>query len=258
MSLNRPEKLNAISRDMLAELRHVLTAIDRDDDVRVVILTGAGRAFSAGFDISHEGRDQEIYDMQPDEWREHLKEDIDTFMMIWQLRQPVIAAINGYALAGACELAQICDIKIASDQARLGEPEIRFGTGPPLLITPFSVGLAKAKELLLTGDMVDAHEAERLGMINRVVPHDELMAECERTARKLMKIAQVGLKMNKLAVNRALEGMGFLQAIQQNLELVVHFDTSRTPEQEQFNRIRMEQGLRAALDWRDARFKDES
>jgi enoyl-CoA hydratase/carnithine racemase len=257
LTLNRPERLNAINRDMLAELRHVLTAIDKDEDVRVVILTGAGRAFSAGFDISHEGEEKEIYERQPDEWREHLKEDIDTFLMIWHLSKPVIAAINGYALAGACELAQICDIKIASDRAVLGEPEIRFGTGPPLLITPFSVGLAKAKELLLTGDTITAHEAERLGMINRVVPHDELMAECERTARKLMKIAQVGLKMNKIAVNRALESMGFLQAIQHNLELVVHFDTSRTPEQEQFNQIRAEQGLRAALDWRDARFKED-
>jgi enoyl-CoA hydratase/carnithine racemase len=257
LTLHRPEKLNAISREMLTELRHVLTAIDKDDEVRVVILTGAGRAFSAGFDISGEGRDKEIYERQPDEWREHLKEDIETFLMIWHLSQPVIAAINGYALAGACELAQICDIKIASDRAVLGEPEVRFGTGPPLLITPFSVGLAKAKELLLTGDTIDAHEAERLGMINRVVPHDQLMAECERTARKLMKIAQVGLKMNKIAVNRALEGMGFLQAIQHNLELVVHFDTSRTPEQAEFNRIRAEQGLRAALDWRDARFKED-
>jgi enoyl-CoA hydratase/carnithine racemase len=257
ITLNRPEKLNAISRTMLAELRHVLAAIDKDEAVRVVILTGAGRAFSAGFDISGEGRDKEIYELEPDEWREHLKEDIDTFMMIWNLSKPVIAAINGYALAGACELAQICDIKIASDRAVLGEPEIRFGTGPPLLITPFNVGLTRAKELLLTGDTIDAHEAERLGMINRVVPHDQLMAECERTARKLMKIAQVGLKMNKLAVNRALEGMGFLQAIQHNLELVVHFDTSRTPEQEQFNQIRDERGLRAALDWRDARFKED-
>jgi enoyl-CoA hydratase/carnithine racemase len=257
ITLHRPEKLNAISRTMLAELRHVLAAIDKDEAVRVVILTGAGRAFSAGFDISGENRDKEIYELQPDEWREHLKEDIDTFMMIWTLSKPVIAAINGYALAGACELAQICDIKIASDRAVLGEPEIRFGTGPPLLITPFNVGLTKAKELLLTGDTIDAHEAERLGMINRVVPHDQLMAECERTARKLMKIAQVGLKMNKLAVNRALEGMGFLQAIQHNLELVVHFDTSRTPEQEQFNQIRAERGLRAALDWRDARFKED-
>lgn len=257
LTLHRPEKLNAISREMLAELRHVLAAIDKDDEVRVVILTGAGRAFSAGFDISGERREKEIYELEPDEWREHIKEDIDTFLMIWHLSKPVIAAINGYALAGACELAQICDIKIASDRAVLGEPEVRFGTGPPLLITPFSVGLTKAKELLLTGDMIDAHEAERLGMINRVVPHDQLMAECERTARKLMKIAQVGLKMNKIAVNRALEGMGFLQAVQHNLELVVHFDTSRTPEQAEFNRIRAERGLRAALDWRDARFKED-
>ncbi len=257
LTLNRPERLNAISREMLAELRHVLAAIDTDDEVRVVILTGAGRAFSAGFDISHADDEPEIYERQPDEWRQHLKEDIDTFMMIWDLSKPVIAAINGYALAGACELAQICDIKIASDRAVLGEPEIRFGTGPPLLITPFSVGLAKAKELLLTGDMIDAHEAERLGMINRVVPHDRLLAECERTARKLMKIAQVGLKMNKIAVNRALESMGFLQAIKHNLELVVHFDTSRTPEQEEFNRVRAAKGLRAALDWRDARFKED-
>jgi enoyl-CoA hydratase/carnithine racemase len=257
LTLHRPDKLNAISRDMLAELRHVLAAIDTDAEVRVVILTGAGRAFSAGFDIGQAPDGKEIYQLDADEWREHIKEDIDTFMMIWRLSQPVIAAINGYALAGACELAQICDIKIASDKAVLGEPEIRFGTGPPLLITPFSVGLAKAKELLLTGDMIDAYEAERLGMINRVVPHEQLMTECERTARKLMKIARVGLKMNKIAVNRALESMGFLQAIQHNLELVVHFDTSRTPEQAEFNRIRAEQGLRAALDWRDARFKEE-
>ena len=256
LTLNRPEKLNALSQGLMAELRHVLAAIEQDDGVRVVILTGAGRAFSAGFDISHEGEDREIYERPADEWRTHLQENIHTFLMIWNLSKPVIAAINGYALAGACELAQVCDIKIASDKAVLGEPEIRFGTGPPLLITPFSVGLAKAKELLLTGDMIDAYEAERLGMINRVVPHDDLMRECERTAQKLMRIPQLGLKMNKIAVNRALEGMGFLQTIQQNLELVVHFDTSRTPEQEQFNHIRATQGLRAALDWRDARFKE--
>jgi enoyl-CoA hydratase/carnithine racemase len=136
LTLHRPEKLNAINRAMLAELRHALAAIDKDSEVRVVILTGAGRAFSAGFDIGAEGRDKEIYELEPDEWREHIKEDIDTFMMIWHLSKPVIAAINGYALAGACELAQICDIKIASDKAVLGEPEIRFGTGPPLLMSP--------------------------------------------------------------------------------------------------------------------------
>ena len=128
--------------------------------------------------------------------------------------------------------------------------------GPPLLITPFSVGLARAKELLLTGDTVDAYEAARIGLVSRVVPHDRLMPECESIARKICNISQVGVKMSKIAVNRALEGMGFLSTIEHNLELMTHFDTSLTPEQEQFNSIRKEKGLRAALDWRDARFKD--
>ena len=176
--------------------------------------------------------------------------------MIWNLSKPVIAAVNGYALAGACELVQVCDIKIASDRAILGEPEIRAGLGPPLLITPFSVGLAKAKELLLTGDTIDAYEAQRLGMVGRVVPHDQLMEECLRTAKKITNISQVGIKMSKIAVNRALEGMGFLSTIQHNLELMTQFDTSESPEQEEFNAIRREQGLRAALNWRDAKFKD--
>jgi enoyl-CoA hydratase len=177
-------------------------------------------------------------------------------MMIWNLSKPVIAAVNGYALAGACELVQVCDIKIASEMAILGEPEIRAGVGPPLLITPFSVGMAKAKELLFTGDTIDAHEAVRLGMLNKVVPHDRLMAECERTAHKITRISQVGVKMSKIAVNRAMEGMGFLSSIEHNLELMVHFDTSRTPEQEEFNAVRREKGLKAALAWRDDRFRD--
>lgn len=257
ITLNRPEKLNALSAELMAEFRHLLDAIEEDPEVRVVILTGAGRAFSAGFDIGAREGEPEIYERSADAWRTHLKQHIETFLKIWRSSKPYIAAINGYALAGACELAQLCDIKIASEQAVLGEPEIRFGTGPPVLITPFSVGLAKAKELLLTGEMISAQEAERLGMINKVVPHERLMAESEKVARKLMKIAQVGLTFNKAAINRAYEHMGFLNSIYYNLEMVVHFDTTRTVEQETFNRIRKEKGLRAALDWRDALFKEE-
>lgn len=152
---------------------------------------------------------------------------------------------------------QWTDVKIASERAVLGEPEIRFGTGPPVLITPFSVGLAKSKELLLTGEMRSAQEAERIGMINKVVPHEKLISECEKMARKLIKIARVGVKFNKIAINRAFENMGFLDSISHNLELVVHFDTTKTEKQEAFNRIRKEKGLRAALDWRDALFKEE-
>ena len=257
LTLNRPGKLNSLSRELMTDLGATLDAIEADDDVRVVILTGAGRAFSAGFNIAPVAGEPELYDRAADDWRSELKRNVDIFLKIWHSAKPYIAAINGYALAGACELAQLCDIKIASEQAVLGEPEIRFGTGPPVLVTPFSVGFAKAKELLLTGEMISAHEAERLGMINRVVPHERLMAECEKTARKLVKIAEVGVKFNKAAINRAYENMGFLNSIAQNLDLVVMFDTTRTTEQETFNRIRNDKGLRAALDWRDALFRED-
>lgn len=256
LTLNRPERLNALNATLLAEFREALEVIEADPDLRVVILTGAGRAFSAGFDLNREPGDADPQELPPDVWRGRLKRHIDTFMQVWNLSKPVIAAVNGYALAGACELVQVCDIKIASERAIMGEPEIRAGVGPPLLITPFSVNLATAKELLLTGDTIDAHEAARIGLVSRVVPHDDLLPECERIARKITLISEVGVKMTKIAVNRALEGMGLLSAIQHNLELMTHFDTSVTPEQEEFNAIRQERGLRAALDWRDARFRE--
>ena len=256
LTLNRPEKLNALNGALLAEFREALEVIEADPDIRVVILTGAGRAFSAGFDLELGPDSHDPHEMQPADWREHLKSYMDTFLMVWNLGKPVIAAVNGYALAGACELVQVCDIKLASDRAVMGEPEIRAGLGPPFLITPFSANLANAKELLLTGDTVDAYEAARIGLVSRVVPHDELMAECERIAGKISMLSEVGVRMTKISVNRALEEMGFLSSLNHNLELMTHFDTSVSLEQEEFNIIRQEKGLRAALDWRDARFKN--
>ena len=137
LTLNRPDRLNALNAALLAEFREALDVLEDDPDIRVVILTGAGRAFSAGFDITREPGESDPQDMQPDQWRAHLKSHIDTFMKVWNLGKPVIAAVNGYALAGACELVQVCDVKIASERAIMGEPEIRAGVGPPLLITPF-------------------------------------------------------------------------------------------------------------------------
>ncbi len=256
ITLNRPDKLNALNGPLISDLREALDVVEADPDVRVAIITGAGRAFSAGFDIQPDPGSPSPHSGSPDEWRGHLQVLIDTFMKVWNLPKPVIAAVNGYALGGACELVQVCDVKIASERAVLGEPEIRAGFGPPLLITPYSVNLASAKELLLTGDTVDAHEAARIGLVNRVVSHDDLMAECERVARKICLISEVGVKMTKVAVNRALENMGFLNAVSQNLELMTIFDTSTSPEQDEFNAIAGENGLRAALNWRDARFRE--
>ena len=255
LTLNRPDKLNALNSGMVSDLQEALDVVEADPDVRVAIITGAGRAFSAGFDINPDPSSPGPHNGTPEVWRGHLQDLIDTFMKVWNLPKPVIAAVNGYALGGACELVQVCDVKIASERAMMGEPEIRVGFGPPLLITPYSVNLASAKELLLTGDTVDAHEAARIGLVSRVVPHDELMAECERVARKMCLISQLGIKMTKVAVNRALENMGFLNAVSQNLELMTIFDTSTSPEQEEFNTVADENGLRAALNWRDARFK---
>ena len=124
------------------------------------------------------------------------------------------------------------------------------------MITPFSTNLAMAKELLLTGDTVDAHEAARIGLVGRVVKHDDLISECERIARKICLLPQIGVKLSKISVNRALESQGFLLAIQRNLELMTHFDLSISPEQEEFNTIKQREGLRSALNWRDQRFKD--
>ena len=256
LTLNRPEKLNALNDELMTEFREVMAVVEADPEVRALIITGAGRAFSSGFDIQKSNHSIDPASGTPDAWRTRLQGLVETFMTVWNCSKPVIAAVNGYALGGACELVQVCDIKIASDRAILGEPEIRAGFGPPLLITPYSVNLAHAKELLLTGDTVDAHEAARIGLVNRVVPHDNLMSECERVAKKICLLPQLGVKLTKESINRAMEEMGYLNAVRHNLELMTLFDTSTSPEQEEFNAISEEKGLRAALDWRDARFRE--
>ncbi|MCH8987798.1 MAG: enoyl-CoA hydratase/isomerase family protein [Chloroflexi bacterium] len=256
LTLNRPEKLNALNTDLMAEFREAMGVVEADTEVRALIITGAGRAFSSGFDIERNSDYMDPSTATVDAWRTRLQGLVETFMTVWNCSKPVIAAVNGYALGGACELVQVCDIKIASDRAIMGEPEIRAGFGAPLLITPYSVNLAHAKELLLTGDTVDADEAARIGLVNRVVPHDKLMAECEKVAKKICLLPQLGVKLTKDSVNRAMEEMGYLNAVRHNLELMTLFDTSTSPEQEEFNAISEEKGLRAALDWRDARFKE--
>jgi enoyl-CoA hydratase/carnithine racemase len=230
VTLNRPDKLNAISSEVVARLRECWREADADEEVKVVVLTGAGRAFSAGYDIAEE---VEMEISGPERWHDVLREDVDLTMELWSLQKPTIAAVRGWCLAGACELAMACDLVVAADDAQFGEPEIRYGSGPVTLLMPFVLGQKKTNELLFTGDAIGATEAERLGLVNAVVAPDALE---DAVAALIAKIAPTPLP------------------VAANLDLSAILNAAETPEQQEFDRIAAEQGLKAALAWRDSRY----
>jgi enoyl-CoA hydratase len=251
ITLNRPEKLNALSYALVDALRVALHRAARDETVKVVVLQGAGRAFSAGYDLSEEVADQ-IEDA--DTWHRILSKDVAVTLELLRLPKPTIAAIHGYCLAGGCDLAMACDMVLAADDTKIGEPEIRYGSGPVTMLMPFLIGQKKCNELLFTGDVIDAAEAERIGLINRVVPADEL-ADAVRTL--IVKIAPTPvavLRYTKLGILRAYEAMGIERAVAGNLDLSAILNASNTPEQQEFDTIAARDGLKAALAWRDERY----
>lgn len=250
IALNRPGALNALSKRLVTELEQAVDLVESDPEIRVAVLSGEGRAFSAGYDLKEEVADN------PDTlgWKDLLDHDIRMTLRFWHCPKPVIAMVHGYCLAGACELAMCCDITIASEDAVFGEPEIRYGSGPVTLIMPYVLGLKKTKELLFTGDTIDAQEAHRLGMVNRVVPRQRLEDEVKRLARKIATVPPAILRQTKQPINKAYELSGFLQAVAHNLEASTILNAAQIPEQEEFDRIVREQGLKAALAWRDNRF----
>jgi len=254
LTLNRPDKLNAMNGELVGELRKRLQQIETDETVKVVVLTGAGRAFSAGYDISEEVGDRIS---GADEWRAVLSTDVDLAMQLWSLQRPTIAAVRGWCLAGACEIAMACDMIVAAEDARFGEPEIRYGSGPVALLMPFVLGQKKTNELLFTGDTIDAAEAYRCGLVNRVVPPAELESAVEDLVRKIAPTPLPVLRLTKLALLRAYEAMGLRNAVAANLDLSAILNAAETPEQKEFDRIVAADGLKAALRWRDARYQEE-
>jgi enoyl-CoA hydratase len=251
ITLNRPEKLNAISSAMLDELVSALHEAAADRDVRVVVLRGEGRAFCSGYDLADESQETS---RTGDEWHRELSRDIEATMQLWRLQKPTIAAVQGWCLGGGCELAMACDIVVASQDARFGEPEIRFGSGPVTLLMPHVLGLKRAALLLLTGDAVDAIQAERLGLVSQVVPVDELDAAVAQLISKIAPTPPDVLRYTKLALLRAADAMGLSQAVAGNLELSALLNASESPEQREFEEIAAREGLKAALRWRDARY----
>jgi enoyl-CoA hydratase len=242
VTINRPKVLNALNAQTLDELRRTILALRRDDAVRCVIVTGAGeKAFVAGADIN------ELSVQTPVGGRQHALAGQHILDLIENMGKPVIAAINGFALGGGCELAMACTIRIAADTAKLGQPEINLGIIPGYAGTQRLarlVGRGRAMELLLTGDHISAQEAHRIGLVNRVVPLAELMTETRKLAVVLASKAPVAARYIIDAVNKGLE-MPFPDA--QVFEATLFGLVSTTED--------MHEGTRAFLEKRKAEFK---
>jgi enoyl-CoA hydratase/carnithine racemase len=203
ITLNRPVVLNAVNWSIARRLYAALDRAEKDDEVTAVILTGAGRAFSAGGDIQS----------TPPEDDDPTPSGMEINLKIWNMPKPIIAAVRGFAVGQGHELAGMCDLTIAADDAVFGELQIRHGFAPPLLITPFLVGLKHAKEVLMLGERINAQDALRMGICNRVVPGERLLDEAIDVASKLAALPQRAVKLNKLLVNRAYEVAGFNEAL---------------------------------------------
>jgi len=199
ITLHRPETLNALNRQVFSELQTVLAAIERDDEIKVVILTGGDKCFAAGVDI------REIDEIAtPAEARRFLKEAHRVFDAMEELEKPIIAAISGLALGGGCELALACDLRIAADNATFGQPEIKIGViagGGGTQRLPRIIGITKAKELLYTGDFINAEEAYRIGLLNKVVAAASLIDEARAMAMKIAHQPHLAVQATKLAIN---------------------------------------------------------
>src|ERR671910_398767 len=210
ITINRPDKLNALNATVIAELGDAITRVETDAAVRGVILTGAGaKAFVAGADIT------ELSEQTPMEGRARSLLGQQAFRRLERCGKPVIAAVNGFALGGGCELAMACHIRLAAEHARFGQPEVKLGIGPGYGGTvrlPRLVGKGRALEVLLTGQMIDAQEAYRIGLVNRVVPADRLMRESEQILRSILENGPLAVRACLEAVDAGLD-MGMDQAL---------------------------------------------
>lgn len=249
--LNRPEKLNAINSAMLEALGRALDDAESDDDVRVIILSGNGRAFSAGFDLVSDGsQDNEAM-------RRELRSDFELIMRFWDCPKPTIAAVHGYCLGSSMEIATACDITIAAQGCRFGAPEVRFGSGIVCLILPWIVGPKNAKEMLLEGSTeIDARRAEAIGLVNRVVAPHDLIAEARKLAGEIAANDPLAVRLTKKAINDSLEMAGMRDALVAALAVDMEIETTDTPESLAFNEILRTAGPRAALAWRAARLSE--
>ncbi|MDP6874676.1 MAG: enoyl-CoA hydratase/isomerase family protein [Alphaproteobacteria bacterium] len=254
LTFNRPNKMNAFNNQLMQDAMAAMDDFAQADDVHAVVVSGAGRTFSAGFDLMASG-ERKLDSI--DKVRAQMALQFDFIIKFWDCPKPTIAAVHGYCLAGAFEASLACDITIAADDAIFGEPEVRFGTGAVAMLLPWITGPKQAKELMLTGeDRLSAQDALRMGLVNRLVPGEELQAQARAMAVKIARSASVSVRLSKQAINRSYEIMGMRQALLSGLDIDVEINATPSWEKQEFARIRKEQGVNAAIAWRDGRFAD--
>ncbi len=213
ITFNRPRVLNAINRELLADFTAAVDEVEQDASIGAVVLTGAGRAFSSGFDLKDEASEGSL---SIEAWEHRFRADWKVFLRIWESPLPFVAAVRGYNLGGALELSLLCDVTLAARGTKFGAPEIRHGSGPGAAMLPWLVGMKAAKYVLLTGNMVDADDAWRMGIVTEVVDPDELDERALSIAANLALIPHDVMKLNKIAVNRTYERLGMLATIEDN------------------------------------------
>jgi enoyl-CoA hydratase len=253
LTLNRPKALNALNGELMGALTTALDDAATDGGVRVLILAGAGRAFSAGYDLNE---DAEAGVQDSAAWHAELRHSTEQMLRIVEHPKPVVAQVHSYCLAGGTDLMLACDLAVAADDSLFGYVDVRFGSGVVSMFLPWVVGVRAAKELLFTGeDRIPADEALRIGLVNRVVPRDRLEQETLALAEEIAKNEPFVVQTTKRAVNRVWQVAGFRAALEANTELDTVIETANLPARDEFRRITQEQGLKAAIAWRDARFR---
>ena len=273
ITLNRPEKMNALSQELLFEFWDALHDLEADDTARVIIVRGAGRAFSAGYDLAppRGGADAVVrrYRTSDDKGRQLLmgirtgmQQITDIHLYFWNMAKVTIAQVHGYALAGGCELAMMADLVVAAEDAQLGHPGLRgLGTSRTGVIWPLVIGMRKAKELYYTGDSISGREAERIGMINYAWPKEELEANTIALADRLANATADHLAILKLNMNRFYENMGIYSSVRSSTDMDAMAQmTAFSYAWQDRMRESMEAGtgLKGALDWREGMYRTDT
>src|SRR6185295_18397135 len=257
ITLDRADKLNAINAAMKEEIIAAFARADKDPSTSVIVLRAEGRSFSAGFDIGMSpDRGKSSGAADPNTWDPTLHRTFDFGMAPWSATKPVIASVQGHVLGGGCELTMMCDLTIAADDAKFGEPEVRFSHLGPLMVMPWIIGLKRARELLFFGDMINAKTALDFGMVNRVVPSADLREATMKYAKRLSLISPEALRWGKRVINRGAEIAGFRTALEAGVDSYVSLYAIKTDVGKEFGRIVQEQNLKAALEWRASQFRE--